>query len=74
MERAIAPAPTPSSTWLQLPLHFDVARMQRDSDQFAAGEWISHVYTGAYDQGWSCVPLRSPGGAAGHIMPVDGAT
>jgi len=73
MERAIVPAPNPPSTWLQLPLHFDVARMQRDSDQFAAGEWISHFNTGAYDQGWSCVPLRSPGGAADHIMPVDGA-
>lgn len=73
MERAIVPAPNPPSTWLQLPLRFDVARMQRDSDQFAAGEWISHFNKGAYDQGWSCVPLRSPGGAAGHIMPVDGA-
>lgn len=73
MERAIVPAPNRPSTWLQLPLHFDVARMQRDSDQFAAGEWISHFNTGAYDQGWSCVPLRSPGGATDHIMPVDGA-
>lgn len=73
MERAIVPAPNPPSTWLQLPLHVDVARMQRDSDQFAAGEWISHFNKGAYDQGWSCVPLRSPGGATDHIMPVDGA-
>ncbi|MGK5065729.1 aspartyl/asparaginyl beta-hydroxylase domain-containing protein [Janthinobacterium sp. LB3P112] len=74
MEGAIVTAPKPPSTWLQLPLRFDVARMQRDSDQFAAGEWISHFNTGAYDTGWSCVPLRSPSGAAGHIMPVDGAT
>ncbi|HEU4817614.1 aspartyl/asparaginyl beta-hydroxylase domain-containing protein [Janthinobacterium sp.] len=73
MERAIVPAPNPPSTWLQLPLHVDVARMQRDSDQFAEGEWISHFNKGAYDQGWSCVPLRSPGGATDHIMPVDGA-
>ena len=74
MERAIVPAPNTPSTWLQLPLRFDVARMQRDSDQFTASEWISHFNTGAYDHGWSCVPLRSPGGADGHIMPVDGAT
>lgn len=67
------PAPDTPSTWLQLPLRFDVARMQRDSDQFAVGEWINHFNTGAYDQGWSCVPLRSAGGAANHIMPVDGA-
>lgn len=73
MERAIVPAPKPPSTWLQLPLRFDVARMQCDSDQFAAGEWIRHFNTGAYEHGWSCVPLRSPDGQAGHIMPVDGA-
>ncbi|MDN2677065.1 aspartyl/asparaginyl beta-hydroxylase domain-containing protein [Janthinobacterium sp. SUN033] len=72
MERAIVPAQHPPSTWLQLPLRFDVARMQGDSDQFAAGEWISHFNTGAYDTGWSCIPLRSPGGAAGDIMPVNG--
>ncbi|MBR7635638.1 aspartyl/asparaginyl beta-hydroxylase domain-containing protein [Janthinobacterium lividum] len=72
MERAIVPAQHIPSSWLQLPLHFDVARMQDDSDQFAADEWISHFNTGAYDQGWSCVPLRSPGGAADNIMPVDG--
>ncbi|MBW3497486.1 aspartyl/asparaginyl beta-hydroxylase domain-containing protein [Janthinobacterium sp. NKUCC08_JDC] len=73
MERAIVAAPTPPSTWLRLPLCFDVARMQRDSDQFATDEWVHHFNTGAYDTGWSCVPLRSPGGAAGDIMPVDGA-
>ena len=74
MERAIVPAPEAPSTWLQLPLRFDVARMQRDSDQFAADEWISHFNTGAYDHGWSCVPLRSVGGQAGHIMPIDDGT
>ena len=73
MERAIVPAPKPPSTWLRLPLRFDVVRMQRDSDQFAVGEWIHHFNTGAYDQGWSCVPLRSADGQAGHIMPIDGA-
>ncbi|MCM2568529.1 aspartyl/asparaginyl beta-hydroxylase domain-containing protein [Janthinobacterium kumbetense] len=72
MERAIVPAQHTPSTWLQLPLRFDVARMQSDSDQFAAGEWISHFNTGAYDTGWSCIPLRSPGGQSEHIMPVNG--
>ena len=72
MERAIVPAPGAPSTWLQLPLRLDVARMQRDCDKFAAEEWISHFNTGAYEHGWSCVPLRSPGGDAGHIMPIDG--
>ncbi|WP_215408748.1 aspartyl/asparaginyl beta-hydroxylase domain-containing protein [Janthinobacterium sp. JC611] len=69
MERVVPPP----STWLRLPLRFDVARMQRDSDQFGASEWISHFNTGAYENGWSCVPLRSAGGAANHIVPIDGA-
>lgn len=63
---------TAPSTWLRLPLDFDVARMQRESDQFGAGDWIDHFNTGAYDSGWSCVPLRSAGGDARHIMSIDG--
>ncbi len=63
-------APT---SWLQLPLAFDVARMRQESDQFAAGDWISHFNTRAYENGWSCVPLRSAGGEARHIIPIDGA-
>jgi len=62
------------STWLHLPLQFDVARMQQECDQFAATEWISHFNTGAYDTDWSCLPLRAPGGDARQIMPVDGAS
>lgn len=62
------------STWLHLPLQFDVARMQQECDQFAATEWISHFNTGAYDTGWSCLPLRAPGGDAHQIMPIDGAS
>lgn len=61
------------STWLRLPLAFDVARMQRECDQFADDDWISHFNTGVYENGWSCLPLRSAGGDARHIMPLDGA-
>ncbi|MED5594779.1 aspartyl/asparaginyl beta-hydroxylase domain-containing protein [Janthinobacterium sp. P210006] len=73
MGRDAMPLIKTPSTWLRLPLAFDVARMQHDCSQFAASDWISHFNTGAYDSGWSCVPLRSPGGDAGHIVPVDGA-
>lgn len=66
-----APAAAPS-TWLRLPLEFDLARMQAELDAIGAGEWIAHFNTGAYENGWSCVPLRSAGGSARHIMPVDG--
>lgn len=59
------------STYLALPLQFDVAAMQRESDQFAPHDWIAHFNTGAYENGWSCLPLRSPGGDARHIVPRD---
>lgn len=62
-----------ASSWLQLPLSLDVLRMQQESGQFGASDWIAHFNTRAYEQGWSCVPLRSAGGEAGHIMPLDGA-
>lgn len=62
------------SAWLRLLLQFDVARMQQDSDQFAAADWISHFNTCAYENGWSCLPLRAPGGDARQIMPLDGAS
>lgn len=72
-----APASAPEaaaapSAWLRLPLAFDIARMQAELDALDADAWIAHFNTGAYDNGWSCVPLRSAGGSARHIMPVDG--
>lgn len=67
-----APNSAPSS-WLQLPLTVDVVRMQQESGQFTASDWIPHFNARAYEQGWSCVPLRSAGGEAGHIIPLDGA-
>lgn len=73
MSPATGRAAAAPSTWLRLPLAFDVARMQRECDQFAASDWISHFNTGAYENGWSCLPLRSAGGDARHIMPLDGA-
>ena len=62
----------PPSTWLRLPLAFDVARMQAELAAIETHEWIAHFNTNAYENGWSCVPLRSAGGDARHIMPVDG--
>lgn len=61
------------STWLALPMRFDLASMQRETSQFVQDDWLAHFNTGAYENGWSCLPLRSPGGDARHIMPVDGA-
>jgi quercetin dioxygenase-like cupin family protein len=66
-----APNAAPSA-WLRLPLAFDLARMQAELALIGADEWIAHFNTDAYENGWSCVPLRSAGGSARHIMPVDG--
>lgn len=63
---------TAPSTHLQLPLSFDVARLQQDIARFLPTDWLAHFNTGAYENGWSVLPLRSAGGDARHIMPLDG--
>lgn len=60
-----------TTPYLRLPLSFDVARLQGELAGLTADEWISHFNTNAYEGGWSCVPLRSVGGVAGHIMPIE---
>ena len=62
---------TAPSTHLRLPLRFDVARMQQEIARFAAADWLAHFNTGAYENGWSVLPLRSAGGDARHIMSLD---
>lgn len=62
-----------SSPYLKLPFSFDVARLRRDLASVETSGWVSHFNTGAYEKHWGCIPLRSVGGLASHIMPVDGA-
>lgn len=62
-----------TTAYLKLPFSFDVGRMRRELDGIEQSHWIGHFNTGAYDQGWSCIPLRSVGGRIDHIMPLDGA-
>ncbi|MGE5467319.1 MAG: aspartyl/asparaginyl beta-hydroxylase domain-containing protein [Ignavibacteria bacterium] len=57
---------------LRLPLNFDVARLEQDLDRIEADEWVDHFNTAAYERRWSCVPLRSIGGRADHIVSTDG--
>lgn len=60
------------SGYAQLPLRFDVQRLQADlrcADDFA---WVAHFNANAYDEGWSCLPLRSVEGRLDHVMPIDG--
>lgn len=58
--------------YLKLPFSFDVARLRQELDGIEQPRWIGHFNTGAYDKGWSCIPLRSVDGRLDHIMPVDG--
>nr|AGC72027.1 aspartyl/Asparaginyl beta-hydroxylase [uncultured bacterium A1Q1_fos_500] len=60
-----------TTPYLRLPLSFDVARLQGELAGLNANEWITHFNTNAYEGGWSCVPLRSVGGVAQHIMPIE---
>lgn len=54
---------------LKLPFHFDPVRLAADFAQVAPDEWIPHVNRHDYEGRWSGAALRSPGGAAGNIIP-----
>jgi hypothetical protein len=53
---------------IQLPLHFDVPRMQADLEQLEAGEWMEHFVKQNFDGNWSIIPLRGPAGATHPVM------
>lgn len=61
----------PPTRYLRLPLSFDVARLQLELDQLEASHWVRHFNTSAYENNWSCIPLRSVGGRQDHIMPLE---
>ncbi len=54
---------------LRLPFQFDPTRLRADLARIAPGEWIPHMQRRHYDGEWSGAPLRSPGGAAGNLVP-----
>lgn len=62
-----------ATPWLKLPLVFDADRMREDLARIPDDAWISHYNTGAYETGWSCVPLRSAEGRADHILALEDA-
>lgn len=59
-------APLPDR--LQLPLHFDVPRMQADLERLESGEWLEHFVKQNFDGDWSIIPLRGPAGATHPVM------
>jgi Aspartyl/Asparaginyl beta-hydroxylase len=62
-----------SSRYLKLPMRFDLALLQQDLRAVQQFEWVEHFNTSAYENGWSCLPLRSVGGSLTNVMPLDGA-
>lgn len=57
--------------YLKLPFSFDIGCMQRELDGIEGSRWIRHFNTGAYENNWSCIPLRSVDGRLDHIMPLE---
>ena len=60
-----------ASRYLKLPFSFDVPRMQAELAALEASHWVAHFNTGAYDNGWSCMPLRAVEGRLDHIVPLE---
>jgi hypothetical protein len=58
-------------SYLKLPFSFDVAKLQHDLALVTRSPWIKHFNTQAYENDWSCIPLRSVGGRMDHILPIE---
>lgn len=56
--------------YLKLPFFFDVRRLNEDLAKIREAEWVAHFNTSAYENEWSCVPLRSLDGRTDHIMSL----
>ncbi len=59
------------STYLKLSFSFELSRLQADLKALENSAWISHFNTRAYENDWSCLPLRSVDGRMDHIIPVN---
>lgn len=60
--------------YLQLPYHFDVSRMQQETEQLGNDYWKLHFQVKHYSGNWSAIPLRSLNGDITNtfISPVEG--
>jgi hypothetical protein len=52
---------------LQLPFHFDPARLESDLARLESSAWVEHFVKQNYEGEWSALPLRGP---AGESHPV----
>jgi len=58
-------------SYLKLPFSFDIAKLQQDLVLATQSPWIGHFNTRAYENDWSCIPLRSVDGAVDHVLPIE---
>lgn len=61
---------THKTRYLKLPFFFDICRLNKDLEQIRKADWIEHFNTAAYENEWSCVPLRSLNGRPDHILSL----
>lgn len=54
----------PTTKYLQLPFHFDVAKLIQDLDIVSRSEWSPMLYKHNYDGDWKSVALYAPDGDA----------
>ncbi len=55
-------------SYLQLPFHFDVLRMQEEVSKLDKALWQMHYQTKHYEGEWSGIPLRSVDGKIDNII------
>lgn len=56
--------------YLKLPFFFDIHHLNEDLAKIRQAEWIAHANTSAYNNDWSCIPLRSMDGRSNHILSL----
>lgn len=62
------------SRFVQLPVSFDVARLQADLTRCAQLQWPAHYNQWDYAGSWTCISLRSASGAADDIYTHSSGT
>lgn len=63
-------SPKQATPFLRLPFNFDTTLLQQDLAAVRQQHWIAHYNNQAHEKDWLCLPLRSAGGNAQHILAV----
>jgi len=60
-----------TDAWLQLPLRFDIQRLQQDLQRLQQHSWQPHLNQQVHDGGWTALPLRAVDGDSSIIAAVE---